>query len=201
MATNKFTCPPQSSAANQFSNNLVGVQLVTGGGLTQGNFDFTVSFTEKVNRTFETGTFSDPISLDTLNIGSVNEARGILQNNYKVYPNFDLSQVTNFTLFGSLTKRMSTSIEKIINYFPAAIEVYPISLKLESGYTATNIVYYQNEDKTSFNVEISQIRNPFGIDYSVNADRNMMTREVEVSILRNLTSQYRNYVVSVNDIN
>ena len=46
MATNKFTCPPQSSAANSFSNNLVGVQLVTGGGLTQANFNFTTGITE-----------------------------------------------------------------------------------------------------------------------------------------------------------
>ena len=57
MATTKFTCPPQSSAANQFSNNLVGVQLVTGGGLTQANFNFTTGISEKQNRTFNIGTF------------------------------------------------------------------------------------------------------------------------------------------------
>jgi hypothetical protein len=202
MAVQKYTIPNQQDAGSStFSDNLVGFQLVTGGGLTQGNFDFTYSFSEKSNRTFQTGTFSDPISLDSMNIGSVNEARAILENNYKVYPNFDVSQVTNFTNFGSLTKRISTSIETIINYFPAAIEVLPINTKFVSANTVDNIVFYSNEDKTSFEIAVSQLRNPFGIDYSVNADRNMATREVEVSTLRNLTSQYRNYVITVEGVN
>ena len=55
MAIDKIYCPPQSSAANQFSNNLVGVQLVTGGGLTQANFNFTTGISEKQNRTLLAG--------------------------------------------------------------------------------------------------------------------------------------------------
>ena len=56
MAINKFTCPPQASAQGSFSDNLVGLQLVGGGGLTQGNFEFTSSTAEKSNRTFYTET-------------------------------------------------------------------------------------------------------------------------------------------------
>jgi hypothetical protein len=74
MATTKFTCPPQSSAANSFSNNLVGVQLVTGGGLTQANFEFTTGISEKQNRTFTIGSFSDPINLESINIETNAEA-------------------------------------------------------------------------------------------------------------------------------
>ena len=84
MATQKFTCPPQSSAANQFSNNLVGVQLVAGGGLTQANFNFTTNITEKQNRTFTIGAFSDPINLDGINIANNVEAAEILAANYRV---------------------------------------------------------------------------------------------------------------------
>ena len=52
----KFTCPPQPpTGEGTFSDNLVGFQLVAGGGLTQGNFNFTTSVTEKVNRNFSTG--------------------------------------------------------------------------------------------------------------------------------------------------
>jgi hypothetical protein len=69
MATYKYTCPPQSaSGAGTFSDDLVGFQLVTGGGLTQGNFEFLTSLNEKSNRTFTTGNFSEPISLDSLGI-------------------------------------------------------------------------------------------------------------------------------------
>ena len=39
MAIKKYTCPPQpASGAGTFSDDLVGVQLVQGGGFTQGNF-------------------------------------------------------------------------------------------------------------------------------------------------------------------
>ena len=53
MAEQKYTCPPQpATGAGTFSDNLVGFQLVTGGGLTQGNFNFTTATSEKQNRTF-----------------------------------------------------------------------------------------------------------------------------------------------------
>ena len=71
MAINKFTCPPQASGQGSFSDNLVGLQLVDGGGLTQANFAFTTNITEKQDRNFEIGSFSDPISLDTMNISNV----------------------------------------------------------------------------------------------------------------------------------
>ena len=56
MATKKYICPPTpATGAGTFSDNLVGFQLVTGGGLTQGNFQFTTGVTEKTNRNFNTG--------------------------------------------------------------------------------------------------------------------------------------------------
>jgi hypothetical protein len=52
MAVTKYTCPPQTaSGEGTFSDNLVGLQLVSGGGFTQGNFEFTTGLTEKTNRT------------------------------------------------------------------------------------------------------------------------------------------------------
>jgi hypothetical protein len=116
-----FTCPPQKpSGFGTFSDNLVGLQLVAGGGLTQGNFNFTLSSSEKVNRNFSTGVFSNPINLDGLGISDVNQSRLIVEKNFKVYPNFDLTQVTNFVMYGSMAKRMSAAITQVISYFPAA---------------------------------------------------------------------------------
>ena len=197
MAINKFTCPPQSSAANQFSNNLVGVQLVTGGGLTQANFNFTTNITEKQNRTFTIGTFSDPINLESINIENNIEAADILANNYRVYPNYDLSQVTNFTQYGSLTKRFSVSITKIINYFPAALEVSPQTASFITQETAINISYDPVEDDTTFEITLSSIRNPFDIDYSINADTNSLFNENEVSPLRNLKREFKKYALII----
>ena len=60
----KYTCPPQSdSGSGTFSDNLVGLQITDGGGLTQGNFAFTTSVVQKSNRDFDTGVFSEPITL------------------------------------------------------------------------------------------------------------------------------------------
>jgi len=198
MAVNKFTCPTQSSAANQFSNNLVGVQLVTGGGLTQANFNFTTNISEKQTRKFNIGTFSDPINLQGINIENNVEAAEILANNYRVYPNYDLSQVTNFTQYGSLIKRFSVSITKIINFFPAGLEVSPTTDKFITQETAFNITYDSVENDTTLEILITSIRNPFDIDYTVNAETNMLFNEMEISILRNMKLEYKKYVLVVN---
>lgn len=198
MASNNIYCPPQSSGANQFSNNLVGVQLVTGGGLTQANFNFTTGISEKQNRTFTIGTFSDPINLESMNIQNQVEAADILSTNYRVYPNYDLSQVTNFTQYGSLVKRLSVSVTKIINYFPGGLEVNPVTPKFAKQETAINISYDQQSNDTTLEIYLTSIQNPFEIDYSQNAETNMMFYEMPVSPLRNMRLEYKKYVLYVN---
>jgi hypothetical protein len=200
MAVQKFTCPPQpASGQGTFSDNLVGLQLVGGGGFTQGNFEFTTSIAEKQNRTFTIGTFSDPINLDTMNIASVEEARLILAKNFSVYPNYDLSQVTNFTLYGSLSKRLSVSVTKIINFFPAALEVSQYTQTFLTQETAFSIQYDVIENETKLDIFLSSIRNPFDIDFSENAERNLLLKESEVSPLRNMKDYYKQYSLYVND--
>ncbi len=90
----KYFYPPRpGSGAATFSDNIVGLQTVEGGGLTQGNFEFTTSVVEKVNRTFSVGAFSEPISLGDLDIGDLAESRRIMATQFRVYPNYDVSQV------------------------------------------------------------------------------------------------------------
>jgi hypothetical protein len=200
MAKVKYTCPPQKpSGQNTFSDNLVGLQLVTGGGLTQGTFDFTTSTNEKINRTFYTGNFSTPINLERMGVNSVNESRLIFEKNFKVYPNFDLSEVTNFTMFGSMTKRMSVSVEKIISFFPASIESTRMGVNYVTGETADNIVYFPEDDETKFELDVTRIRNPFDIDFTTNSTRNLDLREITVSPLRNFTTQYQKYSLFFNN--
>lgn len=192
----KYTCPPQTATgAGTFADDLVGFQLVQGGGLTQGNFEFTQAVTEKSNRTFEVGAFSAPITLDTLQIDSILESKRIVADNYKVYPNFDLTDVTNFTLYGSLTKRISTSVQHIINFFPASFESNFYQPNFGTGNTATNIIYDQITDETTFDIDVENLFNPFGIDTSENAVNNFLSREIQVSPLRNFTSENLKYAL------
>ena len=123
MADNKFRYPPAPPNGNdEFSRNLVGLQITDGGGLTQGNFEFTQNIGQKSNRIFDIGSFSEPISLSNLQIENIEQAKQLVLKNFQVYPNYDLTKVTNFSLYGSLQTRLSGSIRKIINYFPACIE-------------------------------------------------------------------------------
>jgi len=199
MAIKKYTCPPQTaSGAGTFSDDLVGFQLVQGGGLTQGNFEFTEGVTEKVNRNFITGAFSDEINLSSLGIETINQSKTIVKNNFKVYPNFDLSQVSNFTLYGSMVKRMESSIQVIISYFPAALESTYMGINYDVGPTATNIVYDPTFDRTSFDLDVSKLRNPFDIDFTVNSIRNLLLKEIEVSPFRDMTTQFAKYSLYYN---
>ena len=198
--TTKYFYPPRpGSGAATFSDNIVGLQTVEGGGLTQGNFEFTTSVVEKVNRTFSVGAFSEPINLGDLNINDLAESRRIMATQFRVYPNYDVSQVLNFSMYGSLSKRFQVSITKIINYFPASLDVIFTNLDFTTGATATNITYDPVEDETYFRVSVDRINNPFDIDYSVSAATNLSVREILVSPYRNLYNTYLDYAVSIND--
>jgi hypothetical protein len=201
MADNKYRYPPAPpNARGTFSDELVGFQLVDGGGLTQGNFEFSRNVVEKVNRNFSTGVFSNPISLKDLDFNSLEESKMVMAKNFKVYPNYDISQVTNFTLYGSLRKRFSTSVIKIINYFPGAIQVDRSYYDLTTGYTAYNISYDDVEGLTTFDIDVNRFKNAFDIDYSENADRNISVRPFETSPLRNLTRNYLKYALFFQDL-
>ena len=194
MAKTKYTFPPQPAIGSAtFSDDLVGLQLVGGGGLTLGNFEFTSAITEKNNRSFTTGVFSEPINLENLQIPTIEQAKILIQKNFQVYPNYDLSQITSFSLYGSLQKRMSASITKIINFFPAAIQVDTVNYALQTGNTASNIVYDEIAHETSFEIDVTYLKNPFDIDYSDNANKNISARPMKVSKYRNLSSYYTDF--------
>ena len=204
MATNinttKYFYPPRpGNGAGTFSDNIVGLQTVEGGGLTQGNFEFTTSVTEKVNRTFNVGAFSEPMSLDAMNIDSLDESRRIIATQFRVYPNYDVSQVLNFSMYGSLAKRLSVSATKIINFFPASLDIIYLNFNFDTGYTASDIVYNQVTDETYFKVYVDRINNPFDIDYSLSAATNLSAREIDVSPYRNLYNTFLDYCVAIND--
>jgi hypothetical protein len=202
MAKKKFLYPPAPPVGSDTAfDSIVGIQQTNGGGLTLGTFDFTNAIYEKVNRNFDQGVFSKKYNLENLEITNIEQTKKIIQKNFQVYPNFDISQVTSFSLYGSLQKRISNSITKIINYFPAALEVASTTLSLSTGYTAINIFYDSIEDETELEINAPFIRNPLEIDYSINAARNLEVRPIKVSEYRNLTDNYQDYALYVNDLN
>jgi hypothetical protein len=193
MPDKKYFYPPRpGNGSGTFSDDIVGLQTVSGGGLTLGNFEFTSGVVERVVRAFNIGAFNEPITLDVLNLYNNEENKRILSNELRVYPNYDVSQVLNFSLYGSLSKRLSVSVIKIINFFPAALDIEFTNKNLVTGYTAENIYYDINNDETYFEINRDRIFNPFGIEYETN---NISFYEVEVSKYRNLNESYLNYCV------
>jgi hypothetical protein len=196
--TRKYIYPPRpASGAGTFSDNIVGLQTVDGGGLTQGNFEFTTGLAEKVNRTFDIGTFSEPISLENLQIDNTVESRAIIEKQYRVYPKFNTSQILNFTLYGSLAKRLEVSITNILNKFPAAIDMYYVNTGYTSGNTATNITYDSVANETYIDVVLAQARNPFDVDYTPSAATAIQSFSQDVSPLRNFYGNYFKYVIDI----
>jgi len=194
----KYRYPPAPPSGNEtFSPDLVGFQLVEGGGLTQGNFEFTTAVFEKVNRKFDVGVFSTPFTLENMDLESVEESRRIQSKFYEVYPNYDITNVTNFTLYGSLQKRFSASVTRIINFFPAALQVNSLDVNYNTGNTAYNISYDAVEDETTLTVDVIKVYNPLDIDYSENATRNISVRPYEVSPLRNMTAEFEKYALFI----
>ena len=196
----KYFYPPRpGSGAGTFSDNIVGLQTVEGGGLTQGNFDFTYTVTEKVNRKFNVGVFSEPLNLNSLDIQNVMESRRIMATQFRVFPNYDVSQVMNFSLYGSLAKRFQVSVTHIISVFPASLDIQYLNQDYLTGFTADNIIYDAISDETTFEISVDRIKNPFDIDYSVSASTNMNFKEITVSPYRNLYNTYLDYCVAIND--
>ena len=202
MARQKFFYPPVPPVGSQtFSDDLVGLQLVQGGGLTTGNFEFTSAIFEKSNRKFDTGVFSEPYNLSNLNISSIEQSKLLVQKNFQVYPNFDISQITSFSLYGSLQKRIEASITKVINYFPAALLV---KKNIGTGYsaiTANNIQYSNVDDETTFTINVSYFTNPFDIDYTVNAPQNIQFSPVKLSEYRDIKTNFKKYALYLTNTN
>jgi hypothetical protein len=195
----KYKCYPLGgSGSNTFSDNLVGLQITDGGGLTLGKFGFSTGFVEKSNRSFETGTFSAPLNLQSLGVDTLEQGRKIFETNFKVYPNFEQTDVLNFTQYGSLVKRFEAAITNIINFFPGALEVNSRRPNYVTGATASGITTFAGQDLTSIIIPVDAIRNPFGIDFTTGAKQNIENLTTPVSKYRNITETYRSYILQIN---
>jgi hypothetical protein len=184
----KYFYPPRpGNGAGTFSDNIVGLQTVEGGGLTQGNFEFTTGVTEKVNRTFNVGAFSEPMSLDMMGIRFSLKVEEYLQHNLEFILIMIFLRFLTFQCMVHLSKRFSVSITRIINYFPASLDVmFNNNDYVQQVILLTILVYDAQNDETYFKVNVDRIKNPFDIDYSISAATNLSIREITVSPYRNL---------------
>jgi len=184
------------NGAGTFSDYLVGNQYVTGTPqFTLGNFAVTDSVPTKDDRDFDLGSFSEPITLSSLNIESVEESLKLVSNRLEVFVNYDRSKITNFTQFGSLKEKFRVSVLNVIRNFPAVIHVNRVGLNLLSGNTSSGYTYDPNVNEATFSVGSSRLNNPFNIEFTTKG--NLPTSDNRTSEYRNLTKKFTDYVISV----
>ena len=93
------------NGADRFGDKLVGNQFTDGTSqFTLGNFEIYSNVSSKDSRQFSLGNFSEPITLDTLHLDDVQQSKLFVSNSLEVFINFNRSQVTNFTQYGSFEK-------------------------------------------------------------------------------------------------
>ncbi len=184
-----------ASGAETFNDNLVGRQITDGSGLLANTvFELDKVIPEKDNKKFSTQPFSDFLTLDDLQEQIVDSVTNTTTSNNETIKFKDSKNDGNKSLYGSLKKRISASLTNIIENYPAALFVDSLSPITSDGYSAKNIVYDNNFNTTSLDVEISMIYNPFEI---VITEPNYSLGNTEGNKLRNFYSAYKNYVLDI----
>jgi len=192
--------PIPGNGADVFGDKLVGNQFVDGTSqFTLGNFSIASNFTQKDSRDFSLGNFSEPINLETLQITDISESKLLASNKLEVFIKFDRSNVTNYTLYGSLRERLKVAVQQVIKKFPASMQFNQFRTWDDylSGETATNISFNPNTDETTLSLNLYTLYNPFGIEFTQSS---LIPTGEDLNIIRNLLFSFKKYSLYLNDV-
>ena len=172
MASNRFRYPPApNNGGDTFSDFLVGNQFMGSQQMTLGNFYTQPSYNQPSTPEYNLGSFSNPITLSSLNIENLTLAQKLTSNNLEVFVNNDMSEISSFVLYGSLKKRLAVATQNIVNFFPAAIFVDGVNINYVSGNTtAYDILYNLSTEETTFKTNVNTLANPFSIGFTTNGN-------------------------------
>lgn len=187
-----------------FSDDLVGNQLTadadgTNSTFTFGNFVTTVNYEGRTSRIFSTKKFSNFYSLETLKLDD-KRVNTLLNNNINTIINIDKTNLSNFAYFGSATEFVRVALEKIITNWPASLYLNPFrteGINTIFGNTYSNYAFNLNTNESTFSVDTNFIINNFDINYKTNGT--IINTFNEENDLRNLTVNYFDYVIYIND--
>lgn len=182
-----------------FSDDLVGRQLTSNGGtprFTLGNFNVTTNLRPKQDKVFKTNKFSKFFNLNDIKVAE-DENEEILKKIKNPDINFDLSNLENFALFGSLEERIRVALENIITNWPASIYVDsedPFVPNL-TGETFRNYSYNSVTNTSHFTVDVDRFINKFKVNYLKSGKK--LDDFSEVNSIRNVTSNFSKYSILV----
>ena len=129
MASNRFRYPPApNNGGDTFSDFLVGNQFMGSQQMTLGNFYTQPSYNQPNTPEYNLGTFSNPITLESLSNESLALAQKLTSNSLEVFVNNDMSEISSFVLYGSLKKRLAVATQNVVNFFPAALFIDGVNI-------------------------------------------------------------------------
>jgi len=149
------------------NSNLINFKVTEGSIISQiGNFSTTTDLSPKVSKKYEgkLGIFSTAITLESLKLNDVKEAKTLLSNNIDVVLNIDRSNISNYAYFGSLREFIRVSLSEIILKFPGALYLNNIQ-NTETKNTVLNYSYNQTLDEATFRTPTDFIENKFQLIY------------------------------------
>lgn len=188
-----------------FSPDLVGLQLTSKGGttlFTNGNFSIETNLDPKPDVVFTQGTRSKFYTLDDV---VLNDSEVIIQKNVRTSLNLDYTNPLSYVWYGSSKELIRASLINLEERFPAAIYV-DNKVGSVTGNNITNYTYDISLDESTFTVNSRFFINPFSIKYTLDAaylNTNNGSGNVNTdstNTLRNLTLEYKNYVIEHNGI-
>lgn len=187
------------SVGNNFNPYLVGLQFTSNGGtplFTIGNFQITTNLTPPPLRTFQLGTFSDPLTLE--NMGTdLPQAVQFVTDNLGIFLNLNTENLLNFTLFGSFKEFIRVTLEQTQINWPGSIYVF-YSYGGVTGNTADNCSYDPATNTTTFRVSTNFFVNKYGINF-LQSSTSFTGTSVQTN-LKNLSLSYLDYSIFINGI-
>jgi len=117
-----------------------------------------------------------------------------IENNLTVTILFDKKKLENYVLYSPLKETVKNTIVEISQKYPASIKLNVIGLLSP---TVTDYSYNSNKDTSEFKINLNNIDNPFGVEFTVTGTT--VTDEDNITPVRNFSKRYSDFVVYYND--
>jgi hypothetical protein len=187
---------PYKKGQGDFAPNLVGNQITDGVTLfTLGNFAITTSSAPAISRVYNTGSFSESYSLETLNL-TQEESITLSNQSVTITLNLDETELSSYVYFGSFFEFIRTTIEQIILKWKGSLYAYYLlndDPERIPRNTVLNYVYDTITDTSTFLIPTSIVKNNFGLVYEQSTSYVITPQYGDIS---NLNSSYNQYQIS-----
>ena len=168
-----------------------------------GNFAVSTDLSPKISKDYsgKLGGFSSPITLDSLKLNNVSEAKTLLSNNINITLNIDKTNISNYAYFGSLREFIRVSLSQIILKWPGSLFLNNIQNTLTKN-TVLNYSFNELLDESNFTVPIAFIQNKFEIIFDESAKPleafdsiSNLTDFKSKPNYKNITKHFKRYVI------